>query len=61
MNRRKAKKRIKKRFGLDGWVAHAEPRKVETACLVVLIAIRVATDKDFARAIGYEEDAEAED
>ena len=44
MNRRKAKKRVKKRFGLGGWVAHAEPRKVELACLIALVAIRVETD-----------------
>ena len=55
LNRRKAKKRVKKRFGLDGWAAHAEPRKVELACLIAMIAIRVSNDPEFAKAIGVED------
>lgn len=55
LNRRKAKKRVKKRFGLDGWAAHAEPRKVELACLIALVAIRVSNDPEFAKAIGLED------
>ena len=56
MNRRKAKKRVKRRWGLPRWVGNCEPRKVDAACWTAWVAIRAAVDEDFARAIGCSEE-----
>ena len=56
MNRRKAKKRVKRRWGLPRWVGNCAPRRVDLACWTACVAIRSAVDEDFARAIGCSEE-----
>ncbi len=56
MNRRKAKKRVKRRWGLTRWAGNFEPRQVDLACWTAYVAIRAAADEYFARAIGCSEE-----
>ena len=56
MNRRKAKKRVKQKWGLPRWAGNCEPRRVDLACWPAYVAIRAAVDEAFARAIGCSEE-----
>lgn len=55
MNRRKAKKRVKRKWRLRRWSGNAEPRMVDIACTSAYVAIRAAVDEAFAKAIEYGE------
>lgn len=55
MNRRKAKKRVKRKWRLRRWAGNAEPRMVDIACTTAYVAIRAAVDEAFAKAIEYGE------
>ena len=55
MKRRKAKKRVKRKWGLRRWPGNAEPRMVDIACTTAYVAIRAAVDEAFAMAIQYGE------
>lgn len=56
MNRRKAKKRVKRRWGLPSWTGNFEPHQVDLACWTAYVAIRAAVDEYFARAISCSEE-----
>lgn len=55
MNRRKAKKRVKRKWRLRRWAGNAEPRMVDIACTTAYVEIRAAVDEAFAEAILYGE------
>lgn len=55
MNKRKAKKRVKRKWHLDRWPGNSDPRKVDFACMTAYVAIRAAVDEAFAKAIEYSE------
>ena len=55
MNKRKAKKHVKRKWHLDHWPGNADPSKVDFACMTAYVAIRAAVDEAFAKAIEYGE------
>lgn len=55
MNRRKAKKLVKRKWNLARWPGNEEPRMVDIACTTAYVAIRAAVDEAFAKAIEYGE------
>lgn len=55
MNRRQAKKIVKRKWNLARWSGNAEPRMVDIACATAYVAIRAAVDEAFAKAIMYGE------